>query len=89
MDARALRAVLVEGLEAGAISEISRVAVRDPFLAGELDLELAALAMDSLAKMELCIAIEVGTGVSLAPEELDRYRSLGALVTDLERRTGA
>jgi hypothetical protein len=30
--------------------------------------------------MELCIAIEVALGVSLAPEELERYPTLGALV---------
>lgn len=35
--------------------------------------------MDSLARMELCIAIEVETGVSLTPDDLDSFRSLGAL----------
>ena len=84
--ARAIRAVLVAGLEAGGIWQVNRVDIRDRFLAGELDLKFPELDMDSLAKMELCIAIEVGTGVSLAPEELDRHDSLGALVAEIERR---
>lgn len=86
LTARAIRAVLVEGLEAGGVGQVNRVGIRDRFLAGELDLKLAELDMDSLAKMELCIAIEVSTGVSLAPEELDRHDSLGALVAEIERR---
>lgn len=86
LTARAIRAALVEGLEAGGVGQVNRVGIRDRFLAGELDLKLTELDMDSLAKMELCIAIEVSTGVSLAPEELDRYDSLGALVAEIERR---
>jgi acyl carrier protein len=39
--------------------------------------------------MEVCIAIEVALGVSLAPEELQRYRSLGELVDDLTARLRA
>jgi hypothetical protein len=89
MDARVIRDAVVEGLEAGGVGPIHRVAIRGPFLAGDLDLTLAELEMDSLAKMELCIAIEVGTGVSLAPEELDRYGTLGALVAEVEGRLRA
>ena len=89
MEARAIRAALVEGLEAGGVWQVNRVDLRERFLAGELDLTFAELAMDSLAKMELCIAIEVATGVSLAPEELDRHESLGALVGEIGRRHGA
>ncbi len=86
MDARSIRQAMVDGLEAGAVTRISRRDTRSSFLAGEIDIPLAELEMDSLARMELCIAIELGTGVSLAPEELDRYPTLEALVRDVQER---
>ena len=89
MDARAIRMVVIDGLEAGAVRQASRTEFRDAFLDGSVDIELAKLAMDSLAKMELCIAIEVGTGVSLAPEDLDRHETLAALVAEIARRVHA
>ena len=89
MDARAIRTVVIDGLEAGAVRHASRNAFRDAFLDGSLDMGLAELGMDSLAKMELCIAIEVGTGVSLAPEDLDRHATLAALVTEIAGRVHA
>jgi hypothetical protein len=89
VEAGAIRAMLIEGLEAGGIWQASRVGVRERFLGGELDLTFAELELDSLARMELCIAIEVGTGVSLAPEELDPHVSLAPLVAEIERRTHA
>jgi len=89
MDARTIREALVEGLEAGAVAKASRVDFRGPFLDGALDATFAELELDSLARMELCIAIEVALGVSLAPEELQRYRSLDALADDLIARLRA
>ena len=86
MDARVIRQAIVDGLEAGGVGQIHRAATRDPFLAGASDLTLDELEMDSLARMELCIAIEVATGVSLAPEELDRYATLVALAEDVSKR---
>jgi len=89
VDARAIRMVVIDGLEAGAVRHASRAEFRDAFLDGTVDIELAKLGMDSLAKMELCIAIEVGTGVSLAPEDLDRHETLAALVAEIARRVHA
>lgn len=86
MDARTIRQAMVDGLEAGAVVRIGHRDTRSSFLAGEIDIPLAELEMDSLARMELCIAIELGTGVSLAPEELDRYPTLDALVRDVLER---
>ena len=86
MDARAIRTVILDGLEAGAIWQAGRSDFREAFLAGSADVPVVELDMDSLARMELCIAIEIGTGVSLAPEELDRYRTLAALAGELEGR---
>ena len=88
MDVRAIRMVILDGLEAGAVHLSRKEPFRAGFLAGELAAPLDELEMDSLAKMELCIAIEIGTGVSLAPEELERFPTLGALVDELAERSG-
>lgn len=50
------------------------------FLAGESDFTFEELDLDSLARMELCIAIEVATGVSIAPDELTAIQTLNGLV---------
>jgi acyl carrier protein len=89
MDMRTIRRIVLEGLEAGAVAKASQVDFHGAFLDGTIDIRLADLEMDSLAKMEICIAIEVGTGVSLAPEELDRYATLAALVEAIEERSRA
>lgn len=89
MDARTIREAVIEGLEAGGVHPASRAEERRAFLAGERDFVIAELEMDSLARMELCIAIEIATGLSLAPEELGRYATLGALVDDVGRRCAA
>jgi len=89
MDEPAIRAILADGLEQGAVSAINRARTRAAWLAGTEDLPFAGLDMDSLARMELCIAIEVGTGIALAPADLDRYQSIGELARDLARMTDA
>ncbi len=89
MNDAAIREIFVEGLVAGAVHPINDVETRKGFLDGTRDLTFDELAMDSLARMELCIAIEVGTGVSMAPEELGRYRSLGELAAWLLERLRA
>ena len=89
MNEREIRLILVDGLEAGAVHQFNDVSIRESFLAGTRDLTFAELEMDSLAKMELCIAIEVGTGVSLAPEELGRFAAIGEIVTMLRKRLHA
>ena len=89
MNERDIRRILADGLEAGAEHRVNDVRIRESFLAGTRDLSFAELEMDSLAKMELCIAIEVGTGVSLAPEELGRFAAIGEIVTMLRKRLHA
>ena len=88
-DERTVREALIEGLEAGGVGQASQVRFRQPFLDGTLDATFEELGLDSLARMEVCIAIEVATGVSLAPEELARYATLDALVADIVGRLRA
>lgn len=49
------------------------------FIAGDGDLLLADLKMDSLSIMEFCIAIELATGVPLVPEQLARLPTVSAV----------
>ena len=84
----AVRALLVGGMEAGAVGAIQNARTRAAWLEGSEDLPIARLDMDSLARMELCIAIELGTGIALSPSDLDGYASLGELARDIARRTG-
>ena len=74
MDARTIRSVIIEGLETGAVWEASRIDFREAFLDGDARPSRSRSSRWTASRsMELCIAIEIGTGVSLAPEELDRY----------------
>jgi acyl carrier protein len=50
------------------------------FLEGRHDIALGELEMDSLAEMELCIAIEIHTGVSIVPNDLQGICTLNSLV---------
>lgn len=50
------------------------------FLDGHEDIPFSELDIDSLAKMELCISIEVFTGVSISPDELVYFKTMSKLV---------
>lgn len=89
MDLRGIRQVLIDGLEAGGVGEARRTEFREPYLDGKRDATFDELGLDSLARMEVCIAIEVALGISLAPEELQRYHSLDMLANDLLVRLAA
>lgn len=49
------------------------------FLKGDQDIALGELSLDSLARMELLIALEVEQGASITPDELPAFETLGAL----------
>ena len=51
-----------------------------------LNVELASLEMDSLARMEFCIAIELSTGVSLLQAQLEKLASTDAVQQFLVER---
>jgi acyl carrier protein len=52
----------------------------EAFVAGEADIQLDRLDMDSLAAMELCIAIEANGGASITPDQLKAAATGSALV---------
>ncbi len=80
MTAPEARRVVVDGLVQASIG-------RDfsAFLDGSRDIDMEELALDSLARMELCIFIELKTGLSLAPDDLDDVVTLAELASLLER----
>jgi acyl carrier protein len=55
------------------------------FIDGGADIELAALALDSLGVMEICIALELDGGLSIEPERLRGLVSMAQLADLLEK----
>ncbi len=58
--------------------------LKDDFLCGTNPLDFRNLAMDSLAVMEICIAVELELGVSVVPDQLVGMASLAELVNHIE-----
>lgn len=55
------------------------------FIAGEVDPKLDELDMDSLAAMELCIALETHWNLPVVPEEIFSIGSLQNILGQVER----
>ena len=79
-DVPSARRFLVEALEQSNVFYFrDEIMVAESFVTGATDVSIATLEMDSLAEMELCIAIEVNTGISIVPEQLRDIEMLGDL----------
>jgi len=80
-----LKRVVVAALEAANAS-----ARRDPriadYLAGRVDVPMHAIDLDSLGGMEFCIAIELSTGVSIVPHELQELGTLTGVADSIRAR---
>lgn len=75
-----IRSIIAHGLEYACMTAMRDKQLTPLFLEGEHDISLGELEMDSLAEMELCIAIEINTGVSIVPNDLHAIGSLNRLV---------
>ena len=73
------RKILVQAMRYANVIGLS-VELRTAFEAGTADIELDQLDMDSLATMELCIAIEANSGISITPDQLKATATGNALV---------
>jgi len=73
------RKILVQAMRYANVIGLS-VELRTAFETGRADIELDQLDMDSLATMELCIAIEANSGVSITPDQLKAAATGNALV---------
>ncbi|MBN8607218.1 MAG: hypothetical protein J0L81_09895 [Caulobacterales bacterium] len=56
------------------------------FAEGGTDVRFDAMDMDSLARMEFCISLELNTKISIAPEQLEEIDSLHQLLRMIEQR---
>ena len=54
-----VRTIIVDALEYASVFGLRDAGLTQPFLNGEQDARLDELAIDSLAIMELCIALEI------------------------------
>ena len=79
MTSEQARKVLLQAMRYANVRGLSAV-LGDAFLAGEADIELDRLDMDSLAMMELCIAIEANGAASITPDQLQAAATGNALV---------
>ena len=80
------RQFVLDALERANAVGIRKHPKRGDFLAGIGDIGFDEIEMDSLARMELGIAIEVSTGKEVAPEQLQDMKSLAGLAEFLENR---
>jgi acyl carrier protein len=78
-----LRELVVSSLEDANVSAFPNNEARQAFIDGRSDLNFEDIEIDSLGLMQFCIAIESRSGVSIAPRELARFRSLGEVVHEL------
>jgi acyl carrier protein len=75
-----IRDIIAQQLEYACLTVMRDKKLTPVFLEGRHDIALGELEMDSLAEMELCIAIEINTGVSIVPNELQGIGTLNSLV---------
>lgn len=81
-----IRQRLLETLDViGATASVSD-SLRTRFLAGEKDVPLADLKLDSLARMDVMVSLETDFGLVVTPTEFSRFRSLGQIVAHVESR---
>lgn len=84
-----IRHVIADALRYASVPSFAGSAREHDFLSGKVDVPFAELEIDSLAVMELCIALEASLGVSVAPADLLAVGSLGALVRHVQELLGA
>lgn len=85
-DAAALRALIAEGVRRNPV-----VAVSDPLLLARLDDPAAdcgfeEMGFDSLARMELCIWMQVEAGIEVTEGEMLDHPSVAALAAHIAAR---
>jgi acyl carrier protein len=80
-----IRQKLADALEYSQVIKFRESGIREDFLAGKADMSIEALELDSLSSIELCIAIENSTGVSILLGDLWDSDSLSQLVAKIQR----
>ena len=85
MNIMSARQFILDALDRATASGIRSPERRAAFLAGTDDIRFDEIEMDSLARMELCIAIELKSGIELPSERLDEIGTLARLAEMLEK----
>ncbi|MEH6601532.1 acyl carrier protein [Pseudoalteromonas sp.] len=80
-----IKKVLIRMMREVNIASLYSAGTQQAFVRGEEDIIFEDLNMDSLASMELCIAIELGLGVSIVPEQLSQLSTLDGLAHEIQR----
>ena len=80
----AIRTELLELLRGCGVFALDDQGIDQAFIRGECDIALESLEMDSLAIMEVCIALENTYGISITPKDLPTLTSLKALVDRIQ-----
>jgi hypothetical protein len=75
-----IRQMLVESIAASTVRGLHHSGLTAGFLAGTEVVPFELLSLDSMGEMEICIAVEVNTGIEVVPGELQALGSLGGLV---------
>ena len=81
-----LRQFLLSALRDANVFGLDDESINRSFISAESDIAFENLDMDSLARMEFCIALEAETGISITPQELQKFRSLGKLIERLKKK---
>jgi len=79
MDITRSRLAILEALQAAGATDNLAEAERKAFVDDGAHLDLSGLGMDSLARMEFCIALELSLGVTLLPAQLALLESTAAV----------
>lgn len=80
MTEREIRELIADALNYAAVPGFRGTPSAAEFVAGTTDISFEDIEIDSLAAMEVCIAIETSLGVSILPAELPKAGSLAGLV---------
>lgn len=80
MTEQEIRTFIAEALDQAGVIAMRDKKLTPILLEGRHDIPFDILDLDSLAVMELCIAIEVNTGISILPDQLKSIGTLNRLV---------
>ena len=79
------RRLIIEALDSARVHAFRDQGLHEIFLRATRDVSLDELELDSLATMELCIALEAKAAVEILPPQLERIGSLNRLVAHLRK----
>ena len=84
-----IRQVIADALVYAAVPLFADSDEQVDFIAGRRDIAMDEYEIDSLAAMEVCIAIEANLGVEIVPGDLAGITTLGGIVALAQERAGA